>query len=57
MDIQKEIFEEFFIKLKDEKVPDTIISTLKSLWESGKFNSQQDILKAIEQGLKNECKD
>lgn len=55
MEIQKEIFEEFFKKLQKEGVPDSIITNLMDLWQKGKIDSQQ-ILEAIKIGFDNVSK-
>jgi hypothetical protein len=51
MEIQREIFEEFFKKLEeDEKFPHSIIEELKSLWEGGEIISQEKIFEVIKRG-------
>lgn len=51
MEIQEEIFEEFFKKLEeDEGLPNSIIEGLKNLWERGEIMSQEKIFEAIKRG-------
>jgi len=58
MEIQEEIFEEFFRKLEeDENFPDPIIEELKKLWERGKIASQEAISEAIRVGCKDVSED
>jgi len=58
MEIQKEIFEEFFKKIEeDEKFPDSIIEELKKLWESGEVISQEKIFEVIKRGYVDICED
>jgi uncharacterized secreted protein with C-terminal beta-propeller domain len=51
--IQKEIFEDFFKKLKDAKLPDEVIEKLRTLWERDELGSKEKILEALKTGIKN----
>lgn len=52
MDISQEIFEVFFKKLDDDKeFPEEIIESLKKLWLSGDFISQDNLLILINKGI------
>lgn len=54
MDIQEDIFEEFFEKLEeDEEFSPLVLGELKKLWEGGEIASQEKILEAIEKGCEN----
>ena len=53
MDIQKNIFDEFFKKLEETRTPKEIIAELKTLYEKGEFTSQRKILEGIEKGIIN----
>lgn len=53
MTIQKEIFEEFFNKLKkDKEFPDSVVNEIKQLTDSNSI-SQRNILEAIKKGCAN----
>lgn len=53
MAIQKEIFEEFFNKLKkDKEFPDSVVNEIKQLTDSNSI-SQRNILEAIKKGCAN----
>lgn len=54
MDIQEDIFEEFFEKLEEhEEFSPLVLGELKKLWESGEIASRERILQAIEKGCEN----
>jgi len=58
MEIQREIFEEFFRKLQeDEKFPDSIVEELKRFWESGEIISQEKVFEIIKKGCADVNKD
>jgi len=57
MNIQDEIFEEFFKNLeKDENIPEKLINGLKKLKEQGNIKSQKKILELIKSLDKNDSK-
>jgi len=57
MNIQDEIFEEFFNNLeKDENIPEKLINGLKNLKEQGNIKSQKKILELIKSLDKNDSK-
>jgi len=57
MGIRDEIFEEFFIKLKEDKeFPDEIINKLKNIWENKESLTKNEILEIIEQVSENNVK-
>ena len=54
MGIQEEIFEEFIIKLKEEKdIPKSIIKKLGDILKSDEIITQELILELIEEGIAN----
>ena len=58
MGIYKDIFEEFFGKLiEDKKIPTSTVNKLKEIWKSDEIASQEKILEAIKKGLENVSKD
>jgi len=57
MNIQDEIFEEFFNNLeKDKNIPEKLINGLKKLKEQGNIKSQKKILELIKSLDKNDSK-
>lgn len=47
---QKEVFEEFLDKLKeDTEFPSELIEELKRLWEANEITSEDNILKALKE--------
>ena len=52
MSIQEDIFEDFFRRLKDAKLPPKVVSALRKLWESDELESKENILNALKEGIK-----
>lgn len=58
MNIEDEIFEEFFQKLeKDKKVPNKVLNNLKELKNNNNVISKDLILNAIKEGVIDENKE
>jgi hypothetical protein len=49
--IQDEIFEEFFKKLAESKLPEDLIRELKTLVEKGEIGTKERILEVIKRGV------
>ena len=50
MSIQEDIFEDFFRRLKDAKLPPKAVSALRKLWDSEELWSKENILNARAKG-------
>jgi len=48
--IHEDIFEDFFRRLKDAKLPPKVVSALRKLWDSEELGSKENILNARAKG-------
>ena len=53
MDVQEEIFEDFFNKLEAAKLPTKLVMGLRKLQESNELTSQEKILKTLKEAIEN----
>ena len=53
MNVQEEIFEDFFNKLEAVKLPQKLITGLRKLHESNELASQENILKVLKEAVGN----
>lgn len=56
MQIQDEIFEEFFKNLRNTGVPPSLVDELKTLWEEGQTISQEKLTNLIQKHSKDDSK-
>ena len=52
MSVEEDIFKEFFRRLKDAKLSPKVVSALRKLWESNELGSKENILNALNEGIK-----
>lgn len=49
--IEEEIFEDFFKKLMDSKLPEDLIKELRTLLEKGEIESKEKIIEVVKRGV------
>lgn len=57
MQIQDEIFEEFFNNIRETGVPASLVDELKTLWEEGQNITKEKLLDHIQKYSKHDCQD
>jgi len=50
--IQEEIFEEFFKKLAESKLPENLVKELRTLVEKGEIANKEKILESVKRGVR-----